>query len=367
MQQKGFIVMAATALVGLAVACGTNNSNQTSPTSPSSAAIGGDAAADGSTLKATAPVLVSPVGGVQLTELKPTLVWTAATGKYVSTSFTYRLQILSATGALLKETTTSGLQYAVTDDPDINTVYQWKVRAEVGTYIGPWSSTASFRSMDKIKAFLRNNELYDPLIDGTTLGKIVGAAHFVPGVGLEMDAEESYVEYTLPQTLREGEFSALITGLGVVSSTEDPKLRLFTMREGWAAINDNIYRMSVDKRGNGAVAWRFISGDASGGAYIETISNERTVVDMHENLTYFYQATWKGGVFNVLIKEGGYNGRIVYNYGKPYKGVYQPSPHNVYIGSPFTPGDRGEPSTCDGMIIRQIWVSPNPRPGTINQ
>ncbi len=61
----------------------------------------------------------------------------------------------------------------------------------------------------------------------------------MPGVGLSLDAEETFVEYTLPQSLRDGEFSALITNLSVISDTEDPKLRLFTMREGWSAINDN--------------------------------------------------------------------------------------------------------------------------------
>ncbi len=103
--------------------------------------------------------------------------------------------------------------------------------------------------------------------------------------------------------------------------------------------------MSVDKRGNGAVAWRFISGDNGADEYVETIGSERVVVPMHENLTYFYQASWRGGAFNVLIKEGGFYGNTVYSYGKPYKGTYQPSPHNVYLGSPFRPGDRGEPST----------------------
>ena len=125
--------------------------------------------------------------------------------------------------------------------------------------------------------------------------------------------------------------------------------------------------MSVEKRGNGAVAWRFISGDNSSGAYIETVGSERVVLEMHESLTYFYKVTWSGGVFNVLIKEGGVNGTTLYNYGKPYDGVYQPSPHNVYIGSPYAPGDRGEPGSCEGMIIRQIWVSGKPRPSYINQ
>ncbi len=367
MQQRTFLRIAATALIALAVACGNKSGTPTSPASPTPTAPGGDAAADGSTLKVNAPTPVSPIGGVQLQTTKPTLVWTAASGKYVSSTFSYRAQLMTATGTLLKETTTPGLQWTTTDDLEVSTVYQWRVRPEIGTYLGPWSSTASFKTVDKPTAFLRGNELYDPLIDGTTLGTIHGPVHFVPGVGLALDADDAYVEYTLPQALTEGEYSALITNLAVISPTEDPKWRVISMREGRAAFNDNPYRMSVEKRGNGAVAWRFISGDNSSGAYIETVGSERVVLEMHESLTYFYKVTWSGGVFNVLIKEGGVNGTTLYNYGKPYDGVYQPSPHNVYIGSPYAPGDRGEPGSCEGMIIRQIWVSGKPRPSYINQ
>ena len=367
MQQRSILRMAATAMIALAVACGTKSGTQTSPASPTPAVAGGDAAADGSTLKVSAPNLASPIGGVQLSTIRPTMIWRAVAGTYVASTFSYRAQLLSATGALLKESTTTGLQWEIVNDLEVSTIYQWRVRAEVGTYYGPWSLNASFKTMDKPTAFLRNNELYDPLVDGKTLGTIHGAAHFVPGVGLQIDADDAYVEYQIPQTLREGEFSALITNLAVVSPTEDPKWRLFTAREGWAAINDNSYRMSVDKRGNGAVAWRFISGDNGGGQYIETVGGERQVLNMHENLTYFYQASWRGGVFNVLIKEGGVNGATLYNFGKPYNGVYQPFPFNVYIGSPYAPGDRGEPASCEGMTIRQIWVGPNPRPVYINQ
>jgi len=367
MQSKGVLWMAAVAMVALAVACGSDGSK--TPTSPTSAATVGDsaAAADGSTLKATAPAPVSPTGGGEITVPLPTLQWTASTGKFVPATFTYRAQLLNAAGALVKETTTSGLTWTLTDALDVGVNYQWKVRAESGSSLGPWSTVATFKSMNKPAGYIRGNEIYDPLIDGKTVGRIVGPAHFIPGVGIMMDSDSSYVEYTLPVTLTSGEYSALVTNLSVVSSTEDPKYRVLTMREGTAAINDNVYRMSVDKRGNGAMAWRFVSGNNSSGAYIETVGAERTVIDMHENLVYFYQATWKNGVFNVLLKEGGVNGTTRYNFGKAYKGTYQPLPHNVYIGSPYASGDRGEPSTCEDMIVRQVWVSPNPRPSYANQ
>jgi hypothetical protein len=345
------------------IAC--SNPGQQQPSTAGPSPVTAEDAADGSTLKVTAPTLVSPVGGIQLTVLKPTFVWTVATGKYAASTFSYRAQVLSASGALIKETVTTGLQWAVTDDPEVSTVYQWRVRAEVGTYIGPWSTTASFKSMDKPTSFLRNNELYDALDDGKTIGRISGPAHFIPGVGIKLDSEQTYVEYTLPQTLVAGEYSALITNVKSISSTEDPKWRALTMRQGWAAMNDNPYRMSVEKRGNAVVAWRFITGNIND--FVDTIGAERVVISMNENMTYFYKATWTGGVFNVTIKAGGFNGATIYNFGKPYKGTYAPSPHNVYIGSPWAPGDRGEHCSVKDMIIRQVWVSPNPRPSYINQ
>ena len=50
------------------------------------------------------------------------------------------------------------------------------------------------------------------------------------------------------------------------------------MREGWAAMNDNRFRFSIDVRGNGAAAWRFLTGNANAGAYIETLGPEERPV-----------------------------------------------------------------------------------------
>ena len=69
----------------------------------------------------------------------------------------------------------------------------------------------------------------------------------------------------------------------------------------------------------------------------------------------------------MVFKEGGVNGATVYDFGKNYVDPYRPNPHNVYIGSPYAPGDRGERVSCALAIIRQVWVSANPRPSFANQ
>ncbi len=220
------------------------------------------------------------------------------------------------------------------------------------------------RRPNEVDGYIRGNELYDPLVKGKTIGEIHGGVEFVPGVGIKLLAESSFVSYSLPQTLTEGEMSAIITNVGVVSNTEDPKDRVFTMREGDAAINDNIYRMSVDVRGNGAIAWRFLTGP---GPYIETVGAERQVYNFHEANTYFVQATWRGGFFNVQFRDGGVNGAVIYDFGKAYGAPYTPVPHNVFLGSPYAPGDRGDPSSIANMIIRQVWVSSSTRPDFANK
>ena len=65
-----------------------------SPTSPTAAGGGTtNAAADGSTLKASAPSLVDPIGGARVGSLRPTLTWTASTGLYASVAPTYDVEV----------------------------------------------------------------------------------------------------------------------------------------------------------------------------------------------------------------------------------------------------------------------------------
>jgi hypothetical protein len=360
-------LISAVALVG---ACGKDSNN---PTSPSSTAVTGvTAAADGSTLKVNAPTPLSPVNGVKLEQGVPvTLVVGNATPSFGSPSalpLTYKFELYNGSGTKVYTSPNINAGSATTSvtvpgELESDKPYTWQARAENGGNAGPWSARASFVT-PQTEGYIRGNELYDPLFNGKTVGNVSGPVQFVPGVGLKLLSEASFVTFNLPQTLIEGEVSALITNVGVISRTEDPKLRIFTMREGDAPINDNEYRMSVDKRGNGAIAWRFLTGP---GPYIETVGSERQIYPFHESLTYFVQATWRSGFFNVVFKEGGVNGAVIYDFGKPYRALYTPSPHNVYIGSPYSFGDRGEASSLEDMIIRQFWVSGRPRPDFANK
>jgi hypothetical protein len=90
-------------------------------------------------------------------------------------------------------------------------------------------------------------------------------------------------------------------------------------------------------------------------------------VDFRAERTYFWQATWRNNFFNVLIREGGVDGRQIYSKGKFFEGrAYDPNPHVVYLGAPV--GRSGEAgASVDQAIIRQVWVSGRPRPAFANR
>ena len=355
---------AVTALLAMTIACG----KESSPLAPSAGAAPGaaDAAPDGSTLKVTAPVPRSPINGQRPTELPLTFVAGNAQPTFVTElALTYRFEILTAAGVKVYEAggvaagaggaTAVAIPDNVALEPEAT--YQWRVRAEHQGLAGPWSAAATFVA-PVFKGYLRGAELYDPLINRETVGTTHGPVTFIPGVGIKLETQLSYVHYVLPQTLTEGEFSILATNIH--TNTEGHKRKMFSMAQGFDDIVTNERRMTVEKRGNppGIIAWRFITH----GDQVDTIGNEREVREFNPALDYFWQATWRNNFFNLIIKEGGVHGTVIYDKGKHFEGrAYDPNPHVVFLGAPV--GRSGlEGASVDGVIIRQVWVSGNPRP-----
>jgi len=140
---------AGVALPLLVVMAACSGTPQT-PTSPS-AATGGSAAAaaDGSTLKVTAPILQAPINGITLDSLRPTFSWSPATGSYVAVaSPSYELHVLQG-GNVIYTATTEGTSHEVSADAAPGEDFQWRVRARVDSAFGPWSSTGTFRTPDR--------------------------------------------------------------------------------------------------------------------------------------------------------------------------------------------------------------------------
>jgi hypothetical protein len=135
---------AAMAAAVLMVAC--SGTPQT-PTSPS-AGVGGTttAAADGSTLKVTAPSLLAPTGEARVDTRRPTLSWTASTGTYTSSvSPTYEVEV-STGGTAVYNVTVAETSHQVNIEAEFDTAYAWRVRARQDGAAGPWSASAMFLS-----------------------------------------------------------------------------------------------------------------------------------------------------------------------------------------------------------------------------
>ena len=403
MQEKKSFVMALAGLVAIAIACGGHPTSPTSSpspvalTGPSSidSAAGGTAAGpsggasldgvpeaaadDDVTLKASAPTPTSPVNDERLpavataadiVNIKPTLVTGAARPTYAqSGNFQYRFQVFNPAGAVIEEVVQSGTSYTMTRTLIFSTRYTWRVRAEQDGATGPWSTNGSFVTPAEpipppppppppATAFIGQSEVRDPLTIGRTVGVIHGNVRFAAN-GAQMMDRQSYIHYELPVTLTEGEFSLEVTNMPANIAGGD-KQKVMAMGQGYDDIVTNDRRMTVEKRGvDGVIAWRFITRDDQ----VDTEgSDQRIPYPFNRNLVYFWEATWRNNVFRVRIKEGGVNGRVVYDFPKTFVGqAYNPRPHVIYVGSPI--GRSGEASaTIEQVIYKILYVGAAPRP-----
>jgi hypothetical protein len=128
-----------------ALAVGACSGTPATPTAPSAAAGGtATAAADGSTLKVTAPTLLAPVNGVQVDTRRPVLEWSPSSGSYVVAAPSYEVQVSSG-GTLLYSTIIDGTSHQVPSDAEYDAAYEWRVRARIDENFGPWSAAGSFQ------------------------------------------------------------------------------------------------------------------------------------------------------------------------------------------------------------------------------
>lgn len=353
-----------------AMSCGKDAQTPVSPSQASpQTTLAAGAAADGSTLKVTAPVPQSPVNNARPADSDSiVLVATNSAAKFASNvAAFYHFQVYDANGANVVDAANvsagvGSTSYKVTTPLNGDATYSWRVRVEAGGGVGPWSTTNTFIAPVN-DGFNRPGQLYDPLIDGKTVGGITGPVQFIPGVGLKFNSQLSSVRYQLQSTITEGEFSMLVTGLE--TNTEGDKTKMFSMAQGDGDVVTNDRRMTVEKRGDpaGEVAWRFITHDDQ----IDTVGPERLTVNFDPSHTYFWQATWRANRFRLLIQDGGAGGRTIYDISKGFAGrAYDPTPHIAYLGMP--PGRSGESgASVDNVVYRQVWLSSSARPAYANK
>lgn len=365
MQYKKLVLCTSAVVVALTAACSKSSDTPVSPTSAQPGASGAGPA--GETLKASAPTPQSPVNGAQPDQLSFTALKSTSTfDPSAATAYTYEFQVRTTGGGLVcaVASVAGGSGSTVTWTPpacnlEFDTTYTWRTRATFQGAFGPWSADATFRSA--AGGFIRGNEVFDPLTNGRTVGEIVGNVTFIPGVGVRLNNFDSHIRYRLPQTLTSGQFSLIITN--VATNTEGDKTKVFAMSQDLGDLITNDRRMTVEKRGDpeGIVAWRIITREDQ----IDTEGAEREERSFDPSRIYLWTATWNG-FFNLRIQEGGANGPTIYDKGKHYEGVYNPTPHYAFIGAPI--GRSGPTAaTVPGMVVRNVWISPNPRPASIGQ
>ena len=362
-----FVVIGCVTLLSLAAACSRQSTAPTSPSAPS-AAGGAASPADGSTLKVTAPTPTSPINDAQMSDNFPTLTATASTPRFGNPGpLLYRFEVYSETGAKVQDSgLVSSPTFKISAVLSFKQRQTWRVRAEAQGLVGPWSAVASFISSEG--GYIRGNEVFDPLFNGTTVGQIVGPTTFI-NQGLRLETSNSYVRYTIPQTINAGEFSMEV--LGLRANAPGGKSKVFAMSSDNADFTTDPYRVDVQYRGTSgsppnAVTYRVLYGSATDTSVRyepDTTTRLNSVFILNPSTVYYWKFTWGTGEVRVTIQEGGAkdNGRIIYNVGvKATRGSYNPHPHYAYIGAPV--GRDGESPTIPGTIYRNVWIGARPRP-----
>jgi hypothetical protein len=103
--------------------------------------------ADGSTLKAGAPTLVSPINSDIITTQKPTLTISRAIGEFSnSTQFAYEFELQNDTGTVLVRASSTGTSFTVPDNLVINAAFRWRARATLNGAVGPYSALGRFQT-----------------------------------------------------------------------------------------------------------------------------------------------------------------------------------------------------------------------------
>jgi hypothetical protein len=324
----------------------------------------------------TAPAVDSPAEDAQLSTLRPTLVVRRATSDQpgprtyefqvsddpdfapASASSVARYYRLVAAQAGIAEGPNDAT-FNVAADLQPTTRFYWRARARQGTVDGPWSTVATFRT--KIEGYNRPGELYDPLANGTTIGAVVNSVTLTPGRGATINSNESHIRYQLVQTVTAGEFSMEVDG--IQNNSPGDKTKIMSMYDGDGDITVSDYRMTVEKRDFGMIAWRFIGGETDGAAQIETDRAEREglAINFNPAATYLWRSTWGNNFFRVEIFAGPTTTDRIYELGKRHAGTYDPTPHVAFLGSPIGRGGVGDASVV-GATWRNVYLGAAGRP-----
>jgi len=186
MKYQRLLALALAATTTTVLACSQSPAPPTSPAGNNF--TGAEAGPDGSTLKATAPVPVSPVGGVEITDLDPDLVINNAESKFVGNlPLSYIFEVTDEDGRVVYRSgpvpqgAGGRTTHEIGDDLDDNETHSWRAYAVYQGQRGPTSNAASFKTLNRFGVSCAHT--------GTELGIV--ACRFEQHGGNAMDHEET--------------------------------------------------------------------------------------------------------------------------------------------------------------------------------
>jgi hypothetical protein len=343
---------------------GCSESKPLTPTTPTPPAT---TPADGTTLKVTAPSLVSPVNDFRLENFTAPALNASGVQSTQGASVTpqYRFQLLSESGAVLQESVRSATTWTPTVQLGYDTKYLWQVRAELDGDIGPWSPRGSFVSARG--SFFRGQEVLDLLTTGQTVGRQYGG-RFVAG-GWQATSNQDGIDYNIP-TCSACTVEWDVTAFGKKEGAQVMKdLKWLAMGDGttWSnfgAFRNHDWKMHLEQRGDGdgtgmKLIWRNgDAGDGDPGDHDTKIMS--TGIQWRQDGVFHFTVTWHPGGYSVSVGEI-QNGQLVGNrvwFSGGFTRPYAPPNHRISLGT------RPRSETLEGTY-RNVKIYPGPpRPFT---
>ena len=158
----------------------------------------------------------------------------------------------------------------------------------------PWT----FITPDQPEGYIHGGELYDPLVNGKTIGQVVGSVTFIPGQGVRINDLGSYIQY--PLHADRDRRRVLGPGHQHATNTEGGKTKVMAMAQGLlghhdqrSPVHDREARRSCRR---GGVARHHQHRSDRHGRRGARASSSST-----PSHTYLWKAKWGGNHFNLEI------------------------------------------------------------------
>jgi hypothetical protein len=344
-------LVTAVAVMVVAVACGGDSASPAAPAPDAALAP---------------PVPKSPIGGVEIQGLRPTLEINNAVATGSVGTVTYRFE-LSETAEFPSGSTTVAMDgvaqgigsttVQVPSDLSPGQMYFWRARATNGAITTSYSTTESLRAENR---GIRNGQtIYDPLTNGQTVADEQHGGHFVTGVngGWQADSRGDSLDYHIPTCSScRVEFDA--TNFDRSTPPEDVDQKWFSMGDGspfgnFIAFRNHIWKMHLEKRSGdgGAVKliWRRGCADDNN---CDNTDNFHVPISWDPSKAYHFTFEWGAGAMSVNVCEYGGSACGATVYHATGSGMYEPPNHRIELGT------RPRNETLVGARFRNLRISP---------